>query len=98
LFVHPEQEDHAGLVRALGCIPLEGGPSCVTAYPRTRATGETTPPGVYAAGDHLGEQQTIAVAVGTGARAAQFMAHALAMADAKARIAGAEASEPPSRP
>jgi len=87
LFIHPVQEDRAGLARALGCMPLEG-PSGFTAYPRTMASGETTTTGVFAAGDLLGGQQSVAMAVGSGARAAQFMLHALAMADAERALRG----------
>ena len=87
LFVSPVQEDRAGLATALGCIPLEGAGG-FTAYPRTLSSGETTTSGVYAAGDLLGGQQAVAVAVGSGARAAQFMLHALAMADAERAVRG----------
>ena len=87
LFVSPAQEDRAGLAAALGCIPLEGAGG-FTAYPRTLSSGETTTTGVYAAGDLLGGQQSVAVAVGSGARAAQLMLHALAMADAERAVEG----------
>ncbi len=92
LFIHPAQEDASGLAGALSCMPLEG-PSGFTVYPRTMSSGETTTTGVFAAGDLMGGQQSVAVAVGTGARAAQFMLHALAMADAEALLA----SDSPSR-
>lgn len=87
LFVSPAQEARGGLATALGCIPLEGAGG-FTAYPRTLSSGETTTTGVYAAGDLLGGQQSVAVAVGSGARAAQFMLHALAMADAERAVGG----------
>ncbi len=87
LFVSPAQEDRSGLATVLGCIPLEGA-SGFTPYPRTMSSGETTTTGVYVAGDLLGGQQSVAVAVGSGARAAQFMLHALAMADAERAVEG----------
>jgi len=96
LFINPAQEDASGLASALSCMPIEGA-SGFTAYPRTLSSGETTTTGVFVAGDLLGGQQSVAVAVGTGARAAQFMLHALAMADAERVLAESDASGGASR-
>lgn len=54
------------------------------------ATRETTVPGVYAAGDAgNAPAQSVVLAAASGANAAYFLNHALAMEDAGARVAAA---------
>lgn len=88
LFVPATQEGPFDLALGLGALPVETatgfGP-----YLRANTSGETTARGVYAAGDVLGPPQSVAIAVGSGARAATNMHHALALMDAEAVLGGA---------
>lgn len=83
LFVAPEQRQRSELATQLACLPQEG-PEGFLPFVRINEVGETTTPGVWAAGDITGMMQSVAMAVGTGARAAYMMNHHLALEEAAA--------------
>lgn len=69
LFVTPRQAQRSTLPEQLGCVPVEQGPLAGIVLRVTAATGLTSVPGVYAAGDMIGEQQLV-LSAASGARAA----------------------------
>lgn len=82
LFVGPRQEQRSSLPAQLGCEFAEGG-----VYVRTEPGGQTSVPGVYAAGDMTGPLQQVAQAAAGGALAAAMLNNALIFADAQRRAA-----------
>lgn len=86
LFVAPAQAPRIDLAGMLDCIPQEGAEGFLP-FIRVSEAGETTTPGVYAAGDLIGYSQSVAMAVGSGARAAYQMNHRLAHEAAEALLA-----------
>lgn len=86
LFVAPNVRPRSDLATSLGCFPVEG-PEGLLPFVRVNDAGETTIPGVFAAGDLLGGTQTVVMAVGSGARAAYVINHRLAHEAAEALLA-----------
>jgi thioredoxin reductase len=87
VFLAPRQVQRSPLAEALGCEMDKFAPTA-SCYVRADAvTGETTVPGVYAAGDMIGPMQSLVFAAASGARAAAMLNHALALEDAEALLA-----------
>jgi thioredoxin reductase len=81
LFYAPPARQRSPIAEALGCEVVEAGPARVVK--NDPATRETTVPGVYAAGDAgNAPAQSVVLAAASGANAAYFLNHALAMEDA----------------
>ncbi|BDP42389.1 pyridine nucleotide-disulfide oxidoreductase [Deinococcus aetherius] len=78
LFVGPRQEQRSTLPTELGCACTEDG-----VYVNTQPGGQTSVPGVYAAGDMTGPLQQVAQAVAGGALAAATLNNELIFADAR---------------
>jgi thioredoxin reductase len=87
LFVLPSQVQRSQLAEALGCELVETGPTPGRFVKVDGTTGETTVPGVYAAGDMTGPAQSLILAAASGARAAYHLNHALAAEDAAFALA-----------
>lgn len=89
LFVAPSQHQRSGLAETLGCGLDTAEPNPAPFVVIDSTSGETTVSGVYAAGDLTGPAQSVILAAAGGARAAYFMNHALAAADAQAALTAA---------
>lgn len=76
LFIGPGQEQRSSLAAQLGCGLTDDG-----IYVKTDAQGQTTVPGVYAAGDMTAPMQQVALAAASGVVAAAGLNHALIFAD-----------------
>jgi thioredoxin reductase len=88
LFYVPPQRQRSDLAETLGCRVVEVGPARVVENDPT--TKETTVPGVYVVGDAgSAPAQSVVLAAASGASAAYFMNHALAMEDADAAVSAA---------
>ncbi|GGS04054.1 pyridine nucleotide-disulfide oxidoreductase [Deinococcus sedimenti] len=81
LFITPGQAQRSRLPDQLGCARTDHGPLAGVLLAVTAATGQTSVPGVYAAGDMIGEQQVV-LAAASGARAAAALNAALCTEDA----------------
>ncbi len=88
LFIAPSQHQQSGLAEALGCELISMGPLPAPYVVTDPMSSQTTVPGVFAAGDLTTPQQSVILAAAGGARAAYFMNHALATADAEAVLEG----------
>ena len=88
LFYGPPQRQRSGLAEALGCEVAAMGPAAEVVK-ADRMTGQTSVPGVYAAGDGGAPPQSVANAVASGANAAAFLNHVLCGEDAEAEVASA---------
>jgi thioredoxin reductase len=89
VFVVPRQVQRSPLAEALCCALDELGPTASRYVRADPVTGETTVPGVYAAGDMTGPMQSLVLAAASGARTAAGLNRALAMEDAEALLATA---------
>lgn len=89
VFVMPPQVQRSALAETLGCEFDEFAPTSSRYVKVDAASGETTVPGVHAAGDMIGPQQNLTFAAASGARAAIRLNQALALEDAEAIIAKA---------
>jgi thioredoxin reductase len=92
LFHVPPQRQRSGLAESLGCEVGEVGPAKARVVMSDTTTKETTVHGVYVAGDAGNPPspiQSVVVAAASGANAAYFVNHALAMEDADAAVAAA---------
>jgi thioredoxin reductase len=93
LFHVPPQSQRSPIAESLGCEVVEVGPARVVKG--DSATRETTVPGVYVAGDAgNAPAQSVVLAAASGANAAYFLNHALAMEDAEAAVAAAVGGRP----
>jgi thioredoxin reductase len=89
MFVAPGQQLRSSLAVALDCRISEVGPLGLPVIDTDPVTGETTTPGVYAAGDAAtSPMQSLILAAASGARAAYFSNHALAIEDAARALDG----------
>jgi thioredoxin reductase len=79
LFVRPRQHPRTELAAALGCALSDGPP--LPGLLQIDAMGQTTVPGVYAAGDIVSPMQQITTAVATGALAGAMINHTLIAID-----------------
>jgi thioredoxin reductase len=95
LFVAPPQRHRSDLAAPLGCEISTNSPSPMPFVAVDATSGQTTVPGVFAAGDITGPAQSVILAAAGGARAAYFMNHALAAADAAEVLARAGVPAPP---
>lgn len=88
IFCAPPQCQRSELAESLGCeIDTSGSQGAVIEIDHT--TGQTTVPGVYAAGDasaSLSESQSAIMAAASGASAASLMNHELVTEDTEAEI------------
>ena len=84
LFVTPGQAQRSMIPEQLGCARIERGPLAGVLLKVTPESGLTSVPGVYAAGDMIGEQQVV-LAAASGARAAAAINAELAFGDATRR-------------
>jgi thioredoxin reductase len=87
LFALPAQVQRSSLAESLGCELIEPGPMVARYVKVDPVTGETTVPGVYAAGDMIGPAQSLILAAASGARAAYQLNHAMAFEDAERQLA-----------
>lgn len=90
VYAIPGQVHRSGLAEALGCELFEAPPVGYRFVKTDLVSGETTVPGVYAAGDIIGPMQSLILSAASGARAGYMLSHALAMEDALA-LTGATA-------
>jgi thioredoxin reductase len=88
LFYGPPQRQRSGIAESLGCEVEAMGQDAVFVK-ADPMTGETSVPGVYAAGDAAPPPQSVVVAA-SGAGAAAFLNHVLCGEDAEAEIASAK--------
>ena len=88
LFYGPPQRQRSGIAESLGCEVEAMGQDAVFVK-ADPMTGETSVPGVYAAGDAGPPPQSVVVAAASGAGAAAFLNHVLCGEDAEAEIASA---------
>ncbi|GAA5441732.1 NAD(P)/FAD-dependent oxidoreductase [Deinococcus caeni] len=84
LFVTPGQAQRSAIPEQLGCARIDAGPLAGVLLKVTPESGLTSVPGVYAAGDMIGEQQVV-LAAASGARAAAAINAELAFGDAARR-------------
>lgn len=84
LFVTPGQAQRSRLPEQLGCARIDRGPLAGVLLKVTPETGRTSVPGVYAAGDMIGEQQVV-LAAASGARSAAAINADLCFEDASKR-------------
>ena len=84
LFVTPGQAQRSMLPEQLGCARTDRGPLAGVLLKVTPETGLTNVPGVYAAGDMIGEQQVV-LAAASGARSAAAINADLCFEDASKR-------------
>jgi thioredoxin reductase len=89
IFYVPPQRQGSGLAESLGCEVEEVGPARARVVRSDATTKETTVPGVYAAGDAGNPIQSVVLAAASGANAAYFVNHDLAMEDADRTVAAA---------
>ncbi len=89
VFVATDQEQRSGLPEELGCALAPMPPMNSRFVVVDPVSGETTVPGVYAAGDMTGPMQSLVLAAASGARAAYRLNHALAVEDAEGSLASA---------
>jgi thioredoxin reductase len=89
VFVATDQEQRSGLPEELGCALAPMPPMNSRFVVVDPVSGETTVPGVYAAGDMTGPMQSLVLAAASGARAAYRLNHALAVEDAERSLASA---------
>jgi thioredoxin reductase len=68
LWLRPRQEARGGLAADLGCELYEAGP--ITGLVRIEGVGQTTVPGVFAAGDIASPMHQVSLAVASGTAAA----------------------------
>jgi thioredoxin reductase len=87
LFVAPRQVQRSPLAEALDCAIDEVPPLGSRFVKVNPATGETTVRGVFAAGDMIGQMQSLVLAAASGARAAAFLNHTMALEAANALVA-----------
>jgi len=80
VFMRPRQQQRSSLPEGLGCALSEDG-----VYVQVNAQGETSVPGVYAAGDMTGRMQAVVLAAASGAWAAMMLNSTLVFADAEHR-------------
>lgn len=85
LFYGPPQRQRSGFAESLGCEVVAMGPDAEF-IEADRMTGETSVPGVYAAGDAGPPPQSVANAAASGAGAGAFLNHVLCGEDAAAEI------------
>jgi thioredoxin reductase len=90
IYVVPQQRLRTAIAEQLGCDHVEVGPTNTRVIVTDDRVGETTIPGVYAAGDITTGQHALPLAVASGARVAYGLAHALSTEDA-ARYLGERA-------
>ncbi len=83
LFVAPSQVQRSPFAEMLGCEMVEPGPVDAKYVRVDGASGETSVPGVYAAGDMTGPAQSLILAAASGARAAYHLNRMLAVEDAE---------------
>jgi thioredoxin reductase len=88
LFYGPPQRQRSGIAESLGCEVEAMGQDAVFVK-ADPMTGETSVPGVYAAGDAGPPPQSVVVAAASGASAAAFLNHVLCGEDAEAEMASA---------
>jgi thioredoxin reductase len=89
VFVAAKQVIRSPLPAELGCEVTEAGPMKSQVLVTDPMSGETTSRGVYAAGDIVGAQHALPLAVASGARVAYSLNHALASEDAAVLMAAA---------
>jgi thioredoxin reductase len=89
LFYGPLQRQRSGIAESLGCEVEAMGQDAVVFVKADPMTGETSVPGVYAAGDAGPPPQSVVVAAASGASAAAFLNHVLCGEDAEAEMASA---------
>lgn len=89
VFVATDQEQRSGLPEELGCALAPMPPMNSRFVVVDPTSGETTVPGVYAAGDMTGPMQSLVLAAASGARAAYRLNHALGVEDAERSLASA---------
>ena len=92
VFVATDQEQRSTLPEELGCALAPMPPMNSRFVVVDPTSGETTVPGVYAAGDMTGPMQSLVLAAASGARAAYRLNHALAVEDAERSLAPATMS------
>jgi thioredoxin reductase len=81
IFMRPPHQQRSSLALQLGCIMSEDG-----LYVKVNGTGETSVPGVYAAGDMTGQMQALSQAVASGTLAGAMLNHALVFEEAKQAV------------
>lgn len=82
-FVATDQQQRSRVPEELGCALAPMPPMNSRFVVVDPTSGETTVPGVYAAGDMTGPMQSLVLAAASGARAAYRLNHALAVEDAE---------------
>jgi thioredoxin reductase len=94
LFIAPPQRLRSGLADSLDCKIAEIEPVGWPLVETDPLTGETSTAGVYAAGDAVTTpSQSLILAAASGARAAYFSNHALALEDAQRTVDRAMAGQ-----
>jgi thioredoxin reductase len=78
IFMRPPHQQRSPLASQLGCVMSDDG-----LYVKVDAKGETSVPGVYAAGDMAGQMHAVSQAVASGTLAGAMLNHALVFEDAK---------------
>jgi thioredoxin reductase len=89
VFAAPGQAQRSHLAESLSCEFIEMPVMDARFVKTDDVTGETTVPGVYAAGDMTGPGQSLVLAAASGAKAAYRLNHAMAMEDAERLLATA---------
>jgi thioredoxin reductase len=81
IFSRPPQQQRSPLVKQLGCEMSDDG-----IYVKVTMGGETSVPGVYAAGDMMSPMQAVSSAVASGTMAGAMLNHALVFEEAKQAV------------
>jgi thioredoxin reductase len=84
LFVAPELSHSSSLAEALGCELVEMGPARARFIKTDPVSGETTVPGVYAAGDIISPSHSLILVAASGAQVGYRLAHSMAIQEAEA--------------
>jgi thioredoxin reductase len=77
IFMRPPHQQRSPLAAQLGCTMSEDG-----FYVKVNSNGETSVPGVYAAGDMTGQMQAVAQAAASGTMVGAMLNHALVFEEA----------------
>jgi thioredoxin reductase len=78
IFMRPPHQQRSPLASQLGCAMSDDG-----LYVKVDAKGETSAPGIYAAGDMTGPMQAVSQAVASGTLAGAMLNHTLVFEDAR---------------
>ncbi|MGL4608851.1 MAG: NAD(P)/FAD-dependent oxidoreductase [Trueperaceae bacterium] len=78
IFMRPPHQQRSPLAAQLGCTMSEDG-----LYVKVNSSGETSVPGIYAAGDMTGPMQAVSSAVASGTLVGAMLNHALVFEEAK---------------